>query len=149
MELGSVGKRHKTTREKTVRTNKKMPESLKSICGRYKLPVFRVNEKEISGVYFLCKDGKVDYVGQSKDIKERIRTHRKEKRKSFDSIFALKLPQELLLKIEETFIVLLCPKYNNNGGHSLQAIDRALRQTESWKATTNRISTEKMYEEKR
>ena len=132
-----------------MRTNKKMPESLKSICGRYKLPVFRVNEKGISGVYFLCKDDKVDYVGQSKDIKERIRIHRKEKRKSFDSIFALKLPQELLLKIEETFIVLLCPKYNNNGGFSLQAIDRAHRQTESWEATPNRISTKKIYEEKR
>lgn len=111
-----------------MRTIKKIPESLKDACDRLGSAVFEVYDKPISGVYFLCEDGKVNYVGQSKDIKARIRTHRREKSKPFESVFGIKLPQEQLVRIEGMFITLLCPKYNMNGGHSLKAIDRAMEQ---------------------
>lgn len=128
MEQGSVGKGHKKEREKTVRTINKIPKPLKDACDLFGSAIFKVKDKAISGVYFLCEGDKVNYVGQSKDIKQRIRTHQREKSKSFDSVFAVKLPQEQLVKIEGMFIQLLCPKYNMNGGYSLRAINRTMEQ---------------------
>ena len=126
MEQRGLGKRHKKAREKTVKIISKIPEPLKDACDLLGSAIFRVNDKAISGVYFLCEGDKVNYVGQSKDIKQRIRTHQRQKSKSFDSVFAVRLPQEQLVKIEGMFIQLLCPKYNMNGGHSLRAINRTM-----------------------
>ena len=67
-----------------------------------------------SGIYFLCLDNEVVYVGQSKSILSRIATHLSEGEKEFDQnrIYFLAMPPEMLGKIEKEFIFSLKPKYN-------------------------------------
>jgi len=39
-----------------------------------------------SGIYFLCQGATVVYVGQSKNVGKRIRTHFKDPKKEFDTV---------------------------------------------------------------
>ena len=75
------------------------------------------NHQVPSGVYFLCKDGEVVYVGQSVDVPSRVSSHRKDG-KNFESVYMIPLPKEDLNSVEGALIRLLRPKLNgvyNNG----------------------------------
>ena len=66
------------------------------------------------GIYFLCQDGEVVYVGMSECVVYRIATHIKEGVKSFDwdKIFFIPCPVDVLEDVEKQFIIQLRPKYN-------------------------------------
>lgn len=61
------------------------------------------------GVYFLCDNDEVVYVGQSIDVGSRIRQHTD---KEFSRAFCLPCPEEDLNRVEAAFIALFKPKYN-------------------------------------
>jgi hypothetical protein len=77
-------------------------------------------------VYFLCLEGEVVYVGQSKNIHSRIRTHARDNVKVFDEVFTLAVPEEECLHVESHFIVRLQPKYNCDRDKGL-GLRKALR----------------------
>lgn len=64
------------------------------------------------GVYFLCHEGEVVYVGQSNSPASRIATHITEATKVFDRVYLLPAPKSDLLQVESAMIRLLKPKYN-------------------------------------
>jgi hypothetical protein len=65
----------------------------------------------VSGVYFLFKDGALEYVGQSKDCYGRIESHRKNGR-SFDLATVMPLAAEFLSAVERALIKGYLPKRN-------------------------------------
>ena len=69
--------------------------------------------KKATGIYFLIKDSKVVYVGQSVHIYSRIASHYD---KEFDSFAYIPCDQELLDKLESLYIHVLRPE--RNGNHS-------------------------------
>jgi len=92
----------------------------KSLTGKYMLieeeiveaanPIDKTND---CGVYFLVKDNRVVYVGQSTQIQARVREH--EKTKIFDSYSFIACKKENLNVLESLYIHGLRPK---NQGHS-------------------------------
>ena len=68
------------------------------------------------GVYFLCDETKVLYVGQSVNVQSRVMTHVRDGRKQFDHtrIFYFPVPESELRQIEAELIRMLRPKYNHN-----------------------------------
>lgn len=81
-----------------------------------------------SGIYFMCLDGKVVYVGRSKSVGARLSQHRQDGRKVFDTIFYLPWPAHSIAKIEEELIRALKPEYNTVGvvGNQNSAADALL-----------------------
>jgi hypothetical protein len=71
-------------------------------------------EPAFSGVYFLCKDGGIVYVGQSKNIPVRLAEHRK--RKTWDSAKIMRVPEPLLDLVEWYWMERLKPKLNTGPG---------------------------------
>jgi hypothetical protein len=65
-----------------------------------------------AGVYLLFRDGDVVYVGQSKDVHERVDTHRR----VFDHAFISYVPHGLLLIYEAVLIRAFRPKFNKSRG---------------------------------
>jgi len=65
----------------------------------------------VSGVYFLFKDGALEYVGQSRDCYGRIESHRKNGR-SFDLATVMPLAAEFLSAVERALIKGYLPKRN-------------------------------------
>jgi hypothetical protein len=66
------------------------------------------------GVYFLIKDGRVVYVGQSVQILARVGTHLT--CKDFDSFSWVRVPRHQLDLVETLYIQHLRPKYNGDAG---------------------------------
>lgn len=64
------------------------------------------------GIYFLVRDGKVIYVGQSRDIVFRVATHRKDGKYKFDFAMHVDCPPEMLNAAETWFILKLSPQRN-------------------------------------
>lgn len=68
-----------------------------------------------SGVYFLCQENEVVYVGQSTKLGSRICAHFVERSKHFDTVWFMPVPTDQLIEMEKKFIDLLHPKYNGLG----------------------------------
>lgn len=83
-----------------------VPEELQPVAG-----MLRVAEPR-PGVYFLILDREVVYVGQSQDVPERLKAHRKEARKAFDYALYMPCPSDSLLDVEAYWITKLRPKHN-------------------------------------
>ena len=66
----------------------------------------------ISGVYFLCDDKNVVYVGQSINVYVRVKAHEHDPTKEFTSWAYMKVFQQDLNYIETLYIYLLRPRYN-------------------------------------
>jgi hypothetical protein len=62
------------------------------------------------GVYFLCHEGEVVYVGQGKSVFGRMGAHIGDK--TFDSVFFVRVPKSDLDYVEGRLIRVLEPKYN-------------------------------------
>jgi hypothetical protein len=88
----------------------KIPLSLANIEGLFELKI----NGDCSGIYFLLKNSKVVYVGQSLSIASRVINHQHEKQKDFDQIFYLKASPNDLLKLEHFYINYFKPIYNNS-----------------------------------
>lgn len=75
--------------------------------------------RDISGVYFLCKNKEIVYIGQSKSIFKRVPAHTE---KEYDSAYFIPAPIDSLNNIEGALIRFFRPKLNNgineagNGG---------------------------------
>jgi len=65
-----------------------------------------------SGIYFLCLDGKIKYVGQAENVSVRVYTHYKEGIKNFDSVFFISCPKNQLFELENSLIKYFRPEYN-------------------------------------
>lgn len=65
-----------------------------------------------AAVYFLYDKGKLVYIGQSVNVRQRVRTHRNEKIKVFNSFKILYCAQSKLTAMENLYIHLYFPKYN-------------------------------------
>lgn len=69
------------------------------------------------GIYFLCREGKVVYVGQSVNVLGRVMTHVSEGQKEFESAFFIPVAEQHLDKIEQAFMKTFRPVYNlSNSG---------------------------------
>jgi hypothetical protein len=85
-----------------------VPNQLSNLDGILELPV----DQSISGIYFLCKNGEVVYVGKSTNVISRVATHSSENRKDFDKVFFLTVPKSELAALEKHYATILRPKYN-------------------------------------
>jgi len=73
----------------------------------------------IHGLYLLLRKGKVVYVGQSKDVHQRIMIHAREGEKDFDEYQVISLPFSNLDRAEALLIVTLgFPQYNQTLPHN-------------------------------
>lgn len=78
------------------------------------LPGLRqIDARLFCGIYFLCKQGKVVYIGQSVNIHSRVGQHCEDK--EFDAVFLFQCPQAHLNELERTFIRELQPPLNRTG----------------------------------
>ena len=68
----------------------------------------------ITGVYFLIRDLKVVYVGQSVDVIARVGSHRTNRVKQFDEYYFIRCPEEYMNILEAHFIAKLSPAYNTS-----------------------------------
>ena len=68
-----------------------------------------------SGVYFLVKDGRVVYVGQSIYVPMRLLEH--SKCKDFDSYAFIQCPKDKLNILESLYIHALAPEYQGRSGN--------------------------------
>jgi hypothetical protein len=68
--------------------------------------------EQYCGIYFLCFNGEVVYVGQTQTLAIRARDHRRQGIKNFDSVFFIRTHREDLDETEAYWALLLTPKYN-------------------------------------
>jgi excinuclease UvrABC nuclease subunit len=78
-----------------------------------------------SGIYFLCKDNKVVYIGQSKDVTNRVNGHIGFK--EFDSVTAMLVPEGLLDEVEKYWIKRIKPELNFRHAKKPKKLPRATR----------------------
>jgi len=71
----------------------------------------------ICGIYFLVHNGEIVYIGQSRNIAQRIWGHEGEKRKTWDRVFFLRVPDYDLDAIEGTLLRCLKPSGNARTVH--------------------------------
>lgn len=64
------------------------------------------------GVYFLCQDDEVVYVGQSNHVLARMVSHQKEGRKKFNRLYCIDVDLDQLSFVERQWIDHLLPRYN-------------------------------------
>jgi hypothetical protein len=65
-----------------------------------------------SGIYFLIKDRKIQYVGQSKTLMSRIGQHMYEGRVKFDAVSWIYCEPGSLTRMENAYLWLLLPPFN-------------------------------------
>jgi hypothetical protein len=74
-------------------------------------------------IYFLIKDGKVVYVGQSKNVNERIGDHITRRSKPFDAYYAVYCDANEINATERGYIEKFQPLYNS-GGNRAYSVDK-------------------------
>jgi hypothetical protein len=89
-----------------------MPKELHKITDIYRLPIETMYTP--SGIYFLCLDDKIQYIGQSVNILGRVVTHSIEQKKLFNRVYYIKCPVNQLTRVEESLIRFLKPPLNGN-----------------------------------
>lgn len=89
------------------------PTTISAIGSLLHIPVTAI----CPGIYFLCQDDEVVYVGQAVSVLARIACHIGENLKEFDHerIYFLPCPREHLSEVERQWIQELKPKYNRAG----------------------------------
>lgn len=88
------------------------PMSVCDVVGLSQIP----DHSYQPGVYFLCKNNEVVYVGQSVSIHGRIQSHKHNK--NFDRVYLLPIPESELNQIESAFIHYLKPPLNGHNKYS-------------------------------
>jgi hypothetical protein len=94
--------------DEKVTSSDNIPLEISKIDSLFKLPKTLFNSGTC--IYFLCKNEKVVYVGQSENVHQRLIEHMKTK--EFDSVFYLRVPAHKMNKIETALISYLKPYYN-------------------------------------
>ena len=97
-----------------------------NMIGHFKTcDIFRKDHpsyRKIIGVYFLIKNNKVVYVGQSTNIMRRIPEHSE---KVFDNFFYIEVPRLLLNRVEYDYIKHYTPCYNGTN-HKTKSVKMGL-----------------------
>lgn len=94
----------------TLKDFEKVPFEISKIKNLKQLPLEKL--KTPPGIYFLCKDKQLVYIGKSIDVLHRIMNHIKQKKKDFDTVFYIAWPETDLDRIETALIRFYNPIYN-------------------------------------
>jgi len=95
------------------KADEEAPEELLNIRNLYCLPKGIITTPP--GVYFLCKNGEIVYIGQAINVAARITTHITEGLKDFDQIYYISCQRHRLNDLEMALIRMYKPKYNKVG----------------------------------
>ena len=87
-----------------------VPKELLLIKNLYEIPQSILNTPP--GIYFLCIDGNIQYIGQAKHILNRILGHVNEGKKDFNSVFFIACPLHTLDGLESALIRKFKPPLN-------------------------------------
>ncbi len=87
-----------------------IPPQLSKIKNLYELPLSNINTPP--GIYFLCKNQDIQYIGRSVNVAQRIITHVSEGFKDFDSIYFISCSVNYLCDLETSCIRYFNPPYN-------------------------------------
>jgi hypothetical protein len=90
---------------------RKVPTSLREIIGLCDI----TDEIMRTGIYFLCRDAALLYVGQSRNATARVAEH--SKRYELDSVFFLPWPADDLNRLEAALIRALRPPLNGKSAN--------------------------------
>lgn len=101
-----------------------IPYEISRIENLFKLPKTLFNSGTC--IYFLCRDERVVYVGQSENVHQRLVEHIRTK--VFDSVFYLRVSAHKMSKIESALISYLKPEYNQT---SLKQTNKSISLAES------------------
>jgi len=96
-----------------IKTN--VPGQLSQIEDLYEVDIDSLCD--VSGIYFLCFNEEVIYVGQSVSIGNRVMTHKRSKVNKFNKVFFIFCPKHQLDYFESYFINLFNPKNNKVKKH--------------------------------
>jgi len=92
------------------RATKKVPDELLNIKNLLELPIENISTP--SGIYFLCKENKIKYIGQSNYITGRVTQHIAEGIKDFSNVFFISCPLNKLNELETLLIRHFQPELN-------------------------------------
>lgn len=87
-----------------------IPVELQNVSNINKLPIDLLNTP--SGIYFLCLNNSIQYIGQAKNIAYRVIGHFAENKKEFDSVYYIECPIQSLDSIERLLISYFKPPLN-------------------------------------
>jgi hypothetical protein len=87
-----------------------VPMELNCIEQLIELPYFGLHI--IPGIYFLCKDGKLQYIGQARHVARRVTDHLIEGEKDFNAVFYIPCAPNRLDDLETALIDRLKPPLN-------------------------------------
>ena len=117
-----------------------VPKTLCGIAGMLiQLPVASAEAVGVPGVYFLCHEESVVYIGQSVNVFGRVGAHIGDK--TFDRIYFVRVPESDLNYVEGCLINQLQPKYNfSKDGRLVMPISvRAQQEASSQYEESNQI----------
>lgn len=98
-----------------------IPEELNKISDLYELPMSIINTPP--GVYFLCADKVIVYIGQAVNISNRINAHIAQGLKSFNRVFFIPCPINRLNQLESSLIRYFKPPLNKTSIKTLTLHD--------------------------
>lgn len=107
--------------KKLYKPKNDVPEELLKIHNLYQLPIDNIHTPP--GVYFLCKDKEIRYVGKSINVAHRLMYHIAENTKEFNAVFYIPCPYSKLTEIESALIRYFRPMYNTNIGKAREEDD--------------------------
>lgn len=87
-----------------------VPPELIKIKDLFELPLETISTP--SGIYFLCADRKIKYIGQSHNVARRICDHMNDKTKQFNSVYFITCSISELRTLESALIRYFKPEYN-------------------------------------
>jgi len=90
--------------------NKEVPHELSKIKDLYKLPFENISTPP--GIYFLCKENSIQYVGQASNISKRILTHISDGIKDFTDVYFITCTLNRLTELESALIRVFNPPLN-------------------------------------
>ncbi len=93
-----------------LKAARKMPECLREVKGLYDI----TGEYNRSGIYFLCQEDELQYVGQSVNVHSRVGQHNKK----HNQVLFLPWPADDLDRIEGALIRYLKPPLNGRGNRT-------------------------------
>lgn len=102
-------------------TSGEIPEELLKIKELYQLPLENIPTPP--AIYFLCKEGKIKYIGQAANVSARVITHISEGLKDFDNVFFITCPINRLTELESSLIRYYRPELNKTCQKNLNEQD--------------------------
>lgn len=99
-----------------------VPPGLASIKGLQQIPFNAFDSP--AGIYFLCKEQEIVYIGQAQSVFARVSTHKREK--EFDSVYFIPCHVEQLTPLETALIHFYKPKLNISTIANVTAVDQVI-----------------------